>query len=100
MKYFIVEGTLTSSNPICDNIMKEHMSYSGKAMEKGLMLITGLKEDMSGVIFVMKGENLSKINEYLSNEPLKIHGFQDYKVTEFSPHYFNPSPKEWFHNKK
>ena len=96
MKYFLVEGNLKSSNPIADNIMKEHMDYSGKAMEKGLVLMTGLKEDMSGVIFVMKAEVPEKVYEYLSNEPLKIHGIQDYKVTEFSPHYFNPSPQEWF----
>lgn len=96
MKYFIIEGTLRSSDPIDDNIMKEHMSYSGKAMEEGFILMTGLKEDMSGVIFIMKTDEVSKVDEYLSNEPLKIHNIQDYKVTEFAPHYFNPSPTEWF----
>ncbi len=96
MKYFIIEGTLRSSDLIDDNIMKEHMSYSGKAMEEGFILMTGLKEDMSGVIFIMNADEVSKVDEYLSNEPLKIHNIQDYKVTEFAPHYFNPSPTEWF----
>ena len=96
MKYFIVEGNLKSSDPIDDNIMKEHMNYSGKAMKEGSILMTGLKEDMSGVVFIMKAENPEKVEEYLSKEPLKIHDIQDYKVTEFSPHYFNESPKEWF----
>lgn len=96
MKYFIVEGNLKSSDPIDDNIMKEHMDYSGKAMKEGSILMTGLKEDMSGVVFIMKAENPEKVDEYLSKEPLKIHDIQDYKVTEFCPHYFNESPKEWF----
>lgn len=96
MKYFIVEGNLKNSEPIDNNIMKEHMAYSGKAMKDGSILMTGLKEDMSGVVFIMKTETPEEVEEYLSKEPLKIHDIQEYKVTEFSPHYFNESPKEWF----
>lgn len=96
MKYFIVEGNLKSFDPIDDTIMKEHMDYSGKAMKEGSILMTGLKEDMSGVIFIMKAEAPEEVEKYLSKEPLKIHDIQEYKVTEFSPHYFNESPKEWF----
>ena len=96
MKYFIIEGNLKNSNPVPDHIMQEHMAYSGKAMEDGLILMTGLKEGMTGVIFIMKSETLETVEDYLSKEPLRIHDIQTYKVTEFSPHYFNKSPKEWF----
>ena len=37
-----------------------------------------------------------KINDYLSNEPLKLNNIQDYKVIEFEPHYFNKSLDKWF----
>ena len=96
MKYFMVAGNLKTSEPIENNIMQEHMAYSGKAMENGLILMTGIKEDMSGVIFVMKAEKSESVEEYLSHEPLKINGIQEYKFIEFSPHYFNPSPEKWF----
>ncbi|WP_092926361.1 YciI family protein [Romboutsia hominis] len=98
MKYFIVEGKLKSQNPIDENIMKKHMAYSQKAMDEGLILMAGLKENMSGGLFVMKAESIEKIDEYLSNEPLKLSGIQDYNVMEFLPHYFNQSPSEWFNN--
>lgn len=78
--------------------MQEHMVYSKKAMDEGLILMSGLKENMSGGIFVMKAESLEKVEDYLSGEPFKLSGIQDYQIIEFSPHYFNQSPSEWFNN--
>ena len=96
MKYFIVEGMLKDSSLINDDIMKKHMAYTQKAMDKGLILMSGLKDDMSGGIFVMKAESPKTLEIYLNNEPLKVYNIQEYKVIEFSPHYFNQYPNEWF----
>lgn len=98
MKYFIVEGTLKKQEKVDESIMKEHMAYTQKAMDTGLILMSGLKADMSGGIFVMKSESIEKLEEYLSSEPFKVSGIQDYKVIEFSAHYFNQSPSKWFDN--
>ena len=54
MKYFIVEGILKDSDKINEDIMKEHMAYTQKAMDEGMILVSGLKSDMSGGIFVME----------------------------------------------
>ena len=54
MKYFVVEGILKNPQLINDEIMKEHIAYTNKAMNDGLILMSGLKEDMSGGIFVIK----------------------------------------------
>lgn len=51
---------------------------------------------MSGGIFVIKAESVEKLEDYLSKEPFKLYGIQDYKFVEFNAHYFNPSPSEWF----
>ena len=91
MRYFMVEGLIKNPDLINDDIMKEHMSYSQKAMDKGLILMSALKEDMSGGLFVMVAESIKEIEEYLSFEPLGVNGIQDYKITEFKPHYFNQS---------
>lgn len=98
MKYFIIEGILKKSEPIDENIMKAHMAYSKEAMDKGLILMSGLKSNMSGGLFIMKSESLEKVEEYLSSEPFKLANIQDYHVIEFSPHYFNQSPDKWFNN--
>lgn len=91
MRYFMIEGIIKNSDLINDDIMKKHMAYSKKAMDKGLIIMSSLKADMSGGLFVMIADSIEKIEKYLSNEPLKVHGIQDYKVTEFKPHYFNQS---------
>lgn len=96
MKYFIIEGIIINADLMNDDIMKEHMAYTSKAMDKGFILMSGLKSDMSGGLFVMKSDSIEKIEDYLSKEPLKVYGIQNYKVIEFSPHYFNQSPIEWF----
>lgn len=96
MKYFVVEGILGNADKMNDDIMKEHMAYTQKAMDSGLILMSGLKADMSGGIFIIKSESLENLNEYLNNEPFKLYGIQDYKVIEFDSHYFNGSPAEWF----
>ena len=96
MKYFIVEGILKDSDKINEDIMKEHMAYTQKAMDEGMILVSGLKSDMSGGIFVIKSESVEKLESYLSKEPFKLYGIKDYKFVEFNAHYFNPSPSEWF----
>jgi len=98
MKYFIVEGIIKNADLADENTMENHMAYSQKAMDEGLILMSGLKANMSGGVFIMKAESIEKIEDYLSSEPLKISGVQDYKLMEFSPHYFNQSPSEWFNN--
>ena len=96
MRYFIVEGTIINADLMNDNIMKNHIEYTQKAMNEGLILMSGLKEDMSGGLFIMKSESIEKVDNYLCNEPLKVNGIQVYKIVEFSPHYFNQYPNDWF----
>ncbi len=96
MKYFIVEGIIQDAEKMNEEIMKEHMSYTQKAMDEGMILMSGLKIDMSGGIFIIKSESIEKIETYLSNEPFKTHGIQDYRLIEFNSHYFNQSLGEWF----
>ena len=96
MKYFIIEGILKNQDQMTNNIMKNHMSYTQKAIDNNVILISGLKSDMSGGLFIMKASSIECIYDYLSNEPFKINNIQDYTITEFSPHYFNESPNNWF----
>lgn len=97
MKYFVIESILKNPDIISDDIMKEHISYTQKAINENLILISGLKSDMNGSIFMMKSNSIEDIENYLNNEPFKKYNIQDYKITEFSPHYFNSSNK-WFVN--
>lgn len=97
MKYFVVEGTIKDPSKMNDNILKEHMAYTQKAMDEGLILMSTLKADMSGGLFIIKSKSLETLEEYLVAEPFKVAGIQDYKAIEFSSaHYLNQSFMEWF----
>ena len=39
-----------------DDIMKEHMAYTGAAMERGMTCRSGLEADISGSLSVMRAE--------------------------------------------
>ena len=95
MKCFIVEGILKTEQ-VEESIMKEHIAYSQKAMDEGLIMMSGLKSDMSGGLFIMKAESLNQVEDYLAAEPFKVAGIQEYRVIEYMPHYINQSPSEWF----
>lgn len=95
MKHFIIEGKITNADLINDDIMKAHMAYSQKAMDTDLILMAGLKSDMSGGIFMMKAEDIKRVEAYLQNEPLRVNGIQEYKITEFAMHYVNECSNEW-----
>ena len=88
MKYFIIEGKLKDSVQIDENIMNEHIAHSQHAIAKGLILMSGLKSDMSGGMSIMKANSIEEVETYLSADPLKISGSQEYKVVEFTTHYF------------
>ena len=72
------------------------MAYTQKAMDGGMVLLSGVKEDMSGGIFIMKADSIEMIEAYLSEEPFQLNGIQDYRVMEFQAHYVNQEPGAWF----
>ncbi len=96
MKYFVIEGTLNQEEEVNDTILKEHMDYTQRAIDQGLILMSTLKTDMSGGLFIMKSESIDKLEEFIATEPFKLAGIQDYKVIEITPHYLNQTPLEWF----
>ena len=46
----------------------------------------------------MKAKSIEEVDAYLSADPLKVSGVQDYRVIEFITHYSNPIANDWFKN--
>ncbi|MDZ5016937.1 hypothetical protein GNF72_17285 [Clostridium perfringens] len=63
---------LKNSVPMDENLMNEHIAYSQKAIDAGVILVSGVKADMSGGISIMKAESLEAINAYLAADPLNL----------------------------
>lgn len=48
MKYFIVEGVIKNPSAMNESILEEHMEYTQKVMNQGLILMSTLKADING----------------------------------------------------
>lgn len=95
MKYFMVEGTLKNIENLNDEVMKQHMAYTQKAMDERMIFLSGLKKDQSGGVFLIKSDTEEQLKEYLDQEPMHVHGIQDYRYVEFDAHYISED-SHWF----
>lgn len=96
MKFYLIEGTIINEEIMSEEIMKEHMDYTSQAMAQGRIFLSGLKSDMSGGVFLIKAECQEDVQEYLDQEPLRMHGIQSYRILPFDIHYVEEHAKEWF----
>ena len=100
MQYYIIDGTFNDPIPISeDDLQKaisDHLSYLQKGFNEDLILLSGPKTTIGGGIIIMKANSLRDVEEYLSKDPLKTTGVQEYKITEFELHDCQPRIKKWF----
>lgn len=96
MKFFIVEGIIKDMKGMNEALLKEHMAYTQKVMNKGHYLFSGLKSDQSGGMFMIKAESQEWLEEYLHNEPFYKAGIQDYKIQPVDVHWSNEQTSSWF----
>lgn len=75
--------------------MKQHMAYTQKAMDEGMIFLSGLKKDQSGGIFLIKSDTEERLKDYLDHEPMHVYGIQDYHYVEFDAHYISED-LHWF----
>ena len=100
MKFFMIESVFNDPLPVNDAELKksieEHVDYLQKGFDEGWILVSGPKASSGGGVIVMKGSSLDEIEEYFSNDPMKIKGIQEYKIIEFNLHECQQMVKEWF----
>ena len=100
MRYFVVEGTFRDTITIDKSELQiaiaDHLVYLDKGFEEKFILASGPKASEGGGIIIIKGQSLEEIENYLSKDPLKVKGVQDYKIVEFKLHKCKTMLKEWF----
>jgi hypothetical protein len=89
MDLYFVEGTIINAAAMTAEIFEKHKAYSTIQMEAGRILISGLKKDQSGSVFLMRFETPEMLQEYLDHEPFYLNGIQTYRVFPFDVHYVN-----------
>lgn len=100
MKYFIVEGTFKEKIPLgqdeLQKAIEDHLAFLQKGFDEGFILVSGPKVGVGGGIIIVKGQSLEEIENYISQDPLKISDVQEYKFLEFKLHSCQPMLNEWF----
>ena len=100
MKYFSIDATFTGNTSVSEDVFKkasaDHLDYLQKGFDEGFILFSGPKTNKEGGTFVIKGESLQEIENYIAGDPLKIFDIQSYKITEFKLHDCQTIVKEWF----
>ena len=66
MRYFLVEGIIRAAENMDDAIMTQHMAYTQKAMDQGSILISGLKADMGGGVFIIRTGTADQLESILT----------------------------------
>ncbi|ATW27309.1 hypothetical protein DCMF_23435 [Candidatus Formimonas warabiya] len=79
-------------------MVKENIAYFQKAFAEGWVLASGLKDNASGGLTIIKADSIEHVNDFLDADPLKVSGIQEYRVVEFEVQYFNPMASELFKN--
>ena len=95
MKYYLVEGTLLDAGKINDNLMEIHKAYTQRAMDAHHILLSGLKSNQSGAMFLMCFEQEKDLMSYLDQEPFYVHGIQSYQYHRIDIHYLNQDITTW-----
>lgn len=96
MKYFIIEGIVTNPEKMNEDIMQAHQTYTQSAMDKGKVLFSSLKGDMSASVTVMKEESEEAVWSFYKKEPFFKNGILTYQISEIQVHYHYPDINEWF----
>lgn len=100
MKYFVIEGTFKSQIPLGEKELQraigDHLVYLQKGFDEGWILFSGPKEGVGGGIIISKANSFAEMEEYISDDPLKVLGVQDYHLVEFKKYKCQNIVKEWF----
>lgn len=100
MKYFAIEGTFKDPIPVdkttLDEAIKNHLEYLQKGFDEGFILVSGPKAHSGGGIIIMRASTSEEAEKYISMDPLKLAGIQEYNILEFKLHDCQPALKEWF----
>lgn len=94
MDYYLVEGKIINSFNLTPELMEKHKIYTQKAMDNGMILMSGLKSDHSGVLFIAY-TSMEELAHYLKYEPFNLMKIQSYEFKSFDIHYFNEELQAW-----
>ena len=95
MRLYLVEGTIIHAENMTDAIMADHKRYTQKWMDEGNIVLSALKADMSGGLFIAKVADEAILQAFLDNEPFFCHDIQTYVVKPIDVHYLNENLSDW-----
>lgn len=86
---FIIELTYTKPLDVIDLYLQEHRAYIEKCCNANYIIAAGPKIPREGGILISGLKDRAQLEAILKNDPYKLNGVAEYKITEFTPVKFN-----------
>lgn len=95
MRLYLVEGQIAQADKMTEAILAEHKQYTQQWMDEGKILLSSLKADLSGGVFLAKVSEEAELQSFLANELFFCNGIQTYTVKPLDVHYLNEQLADW-----
>lgn len=89
MKKFMVSGTIINAAGVTQDLLKQHMAYTGRWMKENKILMSALPKDQSGVFSIVAAASQQEVEDFYAGEPFYRAGVQVYRIQEIAVHYLN-----------
>ncbi|MCE4059640.1 YciI family protein [Pandoraea sputorum] len=88
---YIVELTYIQPLNAIDAQLQAHRAFLSTQYERGIFIASGPKEPRNGGIVLVSGKvSRGELDALIEQDPFRIHGLADYRVTVFDPVKFHP----------
>lgn len=102
MQLFLVEGRYNNPIPAggvdLDYLIDEELKKIRKRIKDEDILFWGIKENLSGLFFVMKAKDKEEVELFVKNDLLYEKGIVTYKIEKFMCRGCDEKFKYWFDN--
>ncbi len=95
MQTFIINLQFTQSFETFGDLVPAHRAFLQEGYDRGLLLMSGPKQDKTGGIIVARAESEQLLRELMSQDPYLIHGVAHHAITPFSAVKRAPLIEDW-----
>ncbi len=84
MQTFIINLHFTQPFDTFGDVVPAHRAFLQTGYERGLLLMSGPKQDKTGGIIVARAKSELLLHELMSQDPYLIHGLAHHEIIPFS----------------
>ena len=95
MQTFIINLQFTQSFETFGDLVPAHRAFLQEGYDRGLLLMSGPKQDKTGGIIVARAESEQLLREQMNRDPCLTHGLAHHELIPFSAVKIAPLIEDW-----